>query len=810
MSPEQLECLLSVGDAAQPGADPVTALTRLLRGTIDSLSHPLYIIDVRDRRVLLANAACQLPHLGGSVTCHAATHGLPRPCSAYGHRCPLDEVVTSRRPATAEHAHFDEQGRARICEVHCYPITGADGEVSHVVEYNLDVTERRTSQDQLRFLATAIEATANGVFITDRAGTIQWLNEAFCRLSGYSRAAAIGKRASMLRSGCHDDAFYQHLWQTISAGDVWRGRVINRHRNGSLFIVEQTITPLADCRGEIASFVAVHEDVTARAEAEQRLHHAARYDYLTDLPNRLTFTARVDRELAGATGRGGELAVLLVNLDHFREVNEAFGQTAGDTLLLAVSDRLRQAVRQTDLLARYGGDEFVVLQNPGGSPESLGDVARRLLAALATPFEVAGRELRATATIGIALGSPASGDEMLQQAASALRRAKDDERGGFRFFAPEVDERVRARMALAFDLGGALERNEIFLEYQPQVDLASGAVVRAEALLRWRHPTHGLVGPADFVPLAERNDMIGPIGAWALRSACREARAWSTDTGIALPLAVNISATQLLKAGFGDAVAAILEETGFAPDALELEITERVLLQESPAMLENLRVVRELGVSLAIDDFGTGYSSFEYLKRCTVQTLKVDRRFVQNMTTDAGDHAIVSTLLQLARRLGLRHVVEGVETDEQLCLLRQEGCEVVQGFYFSRPISSPQLARLLDAQASGGVLTRVTAKRPIECEHRARRVAALPGHETLARLTGRPGFDGSPLGRLRRQEGQAREVGTIASRVAGQQRQPADRGMRADVEVGQRRATDAALLSVPQEALASQEGGGPG
>jgi len=693
--PERLPGLLDIAGGAGHPEDNVTAIAGLLFSALDALTHALYIVDVKTLRVVIANAASRLHPLGRESTCHSATHGLERPCTEYGLSCPLREVVATSEPATAEHVHFDHQGRARICRVHCYPIVGREGSVTHVIEYNHDITELRNAHDQLRLLGTAIEAASNAIFVTDRGGRIQWVNQAFRRLSGYSSEEVVGRRPSLLASGLQDATFYSQMWATILAGDIWRGRLINRHKNGGLLIVDQTITPLADSNGELANFVFVQDDLTERAEAERRLHHAARFDYLTDLPNRHTFNIRVDSELARTAAAGVEIGVLLLDLDHFRGINETFGQTVGDALLLSVSHRLREVVLQADLLARGGGDEFFVLQAPSAGADELGALARRLLDALATPFEAGDRKFQISATVGIASGVACPGEQLLQQAGVALNRAKLEDPGGFCFYLPEVDKKVRSSMALAFDLAGALERGEIFLEFQPQVELARRTIVRVEALLRWNHPDRGVVGPSEFIDVAERNDLLEPIAEWALRSACREVRRWTEDIGAAVPVAVNVSARQLRKPGFSDRVAEILLEMGHPACLLELEVTEWVLMQEAPAVIENLSGLHALGVSLAIDDFGTGYSSIEYLRRYPFQTLKIGHRFVANMVHDLADLAIVSALLGFARRLGMRHVVEGVETEEQLRLAQAEGCDVVQGFYFSLPVSAADIGRLI-------------------------------------------------------------------------------------------------------------------
>jgi diguanylate cyclase (GGDEF)-like protein/PAS domain S-box-containing protein len=681
---EQVLHLLEMTGHAEPSGDEVTALARLLFATLDALTHSLYIIDASNFHVVLANRSSQLQPPRQGLTCYSATHGLQRPCGEYGLGCPLREVVESRKPATAEHLHLDPSGAARVCEVHSYPIFGASGEVTHVVEYNLDVTEQRTSQEQLRLLGTAIESAANAIFVTDHDAHVTWINEAFSRLSGYSRDEVIGRRPSLWKSGLHDDLFYDSMWKTVLSGRVWRGRVVNRHKSGSLFIVEQTITPLTDRDGKISNFVVVHEDITARERAERQAERASRLDPLTGLPNRLTFSELVDRALneSGRTGRG--VSVLMIDLDHFRAINETFGRGLGDAVLLAVEKRLREVVRRADSLGRTGSDEFAVLQN-AACPVNVGQLAERLLSVFDAPFAVGDRELRVSATIGVSAPGVVDSETALKQAEIALYRAKRDNLSSFSIYDPEVDDQSRRQLALAFDLRSALARNELFLEFQPQIEIRSRRIVGAEALLRWQHPTRGLVRPLDFIEIAERMGM----------SACREATRWARETGVAIPLAVNISANELRGASFVGIVRRAVLGCDFSPQNLELEVTEWALLQDSDVVARNLRELCDLGIGIAIDDFGAGYSSFESLRRHTVRTLKVPQRFVASMCSAARDHAIVATLVDLARRLALRHVVEGVETREQLRLLIEAGCQVAQGFLLGRPMPATDLAELV-------------------------------------------------------------------------------------------------------------------
>lgn len=690
---ERLRRLLRLTSEGPSDSEPTTALGRLLFGTLDALTHPLYVIDAHTYRVVLANGASKLDPYSHELTCHRVTHGLPRPCSEYGLACPLRQVLDTGLPATADHIHFDPEGGARICEVHAYPIAEAGGQVHHIIEYNLDMTEQRNAQEQLRLLGTAIESAANAIFVVDREGLIEWVNGAFSHLFGYSRAEVVGRHPSFLRSGMHDEDLYERLWKNITSGKVWRGRMVHRHKNGSPVVVQQTITPLASQKGEPAHFVVVQDDVTSLERTAQRLEHARQFDPLTGLPNRKSFVERIEHEQLDASA--DELMVMAVDLDHFREFNETFGRAAGDALLRTVGERLALCLGDRGFLARTGGDEFGICQRPTKPAPDFERMGECLISVLSEPLVIEDRQLGPTATVGIAIGSSGDGDSLLQKAEIALSRARVEGRSRLRVYTPDQDEESRNRMELAFDLRAALAREELFLEYQPKVDLESGAMIGVEALLRWNHPRFGLVSPSDFIDAVERIRLSEPITEWVLRSACEAAQEWRTLAPKSLGLAVNMAPSELLRRDLSVRVGRILAEVGHPALGLELEVTEREFMLTTPSVLDNVRELRSMGVRIAIDDFGAGSSSFEFLRRIPVQTLKVAPHFVRNVCTDPGDRAIVRSLVGLAQSLGMDHVIEGVENEEQLELLRADRCRVGQGFHLCPPVPPSEISRIL-------------------------------------------------------------------------------------------------------------------
>lgn len=553
----------------------------------------------------------------------------------------------------------------------------------------------------LRLLSVAMETAANAIFVTDAEGKIEFVNPAFERLSGYSSEEALGQTPRILKSGRQEDSFYRDLWKTILVGTAWSGRVVNRRKDGELFTVTQTVTPIADGEGRITHFVAIHEDVTAQVEAEERVFHLARHDFLTDLPNRYSLTDRLEHQTRVAARTGRMLAVLMLDLDHFKGVNDSFGHTTGDKLLVEVAGRLSAIVREVDLLARLGGDEFAIVQTDPASPDSVAELATRLIATLASPFELENQRVYIGASIGIAISPPAEPDpeELLKQADLALFKAKEDGRNGYRFFGEEMNTEIQQRMALGQELHSALERDELFLEYQPQVDLRSRRLVGVEALLRWRHPTRGVVAPLDFVPIAEGNGLIVPIGEWVLRTACLQVMSWQRDGLAPIPVAVNLSAAQLRSRGLVESVTEILRETKLEPRLLELELTETVLMEATDVIEESIVELSELGVRISLDDFGQGYSSLEYLRRFPLNKLKIDRSFVRNIESSQRDATILRSVVTLASQLGLDVIAEGLGLASHPELLLDEGCNEGQGFFFSEPQPPEEVARLL---AEGG------------------------------------------------------------------------------------------------------------
>ncbi len=556
---------------------------------------------------------------------------------------------------------------------------------------HLHETEREIdAKRHVQMLAQAVTQAGDAVMITDAHGTIEFINPAFEEITGYSRAEAIGRRANLLNSGQHSAKFFADLWKTVRAGKPFRSVFTNRRKDGDVFFEEKTISPIRDADGLITHYVSTAKDVTARVRMEDRLRHMANYDVLTQLPNRSLLADRLRQAILRAQRDALEVALLFIDLDNFKVINDTLGHAAGDRLLVQVSRRLREGLRQQDTVARLGGDEFIlVLEDLTGALDTLA-VVEKLQDSFARPFVVETGELYVGLSVGIAR-YPHDGQDMdtlLKHADIAMYKAKAMGGSTHAFFDAGMSGGMLDDLALETALHGALERGEFHLVYQPLVDARDGQVVGVEALMRWRTADHGEVSPVRFIPLLEGNGLIVPATLWLMREAMGAVGALTRP----LRLAINISGRQFRHPRFLDDVGRLLRETGFDPSRLELEMTESILIENTTQVIETLGALREMGIRLAVDDFGTGYSSLSYLRRFSLTTLKIDRSFVAEIDTSADARAIAAAVANLAFSLGLDVVAEGIETVSQLSAVNELGCHLMQGYHFSRPLPLTDLA----------------------------------------------------------------------------------------------------------------------
>jgi diguanylate cyclase (GGDEF)-like protein/PAS domain S-box-containing protein len=576
-------------------------------------------------------------------------------------------------------------------------VQGPRGEIRYVFAIVEDITERRLAEDSLRQAAKVFESTTEGVIITDAAVNIVAVNRAFVAVTGYSAEEAIGQNPRLLQSGRHDKQFYAAMWSAIRESGHWQGEVWSRRKNGEVYPQWLNVSKVRNDADVITHYVGVFSDITNIKRSEERLEYLAHHDPLTGLPNRLLLTARIDHAMERARRRQNQIALLFLDVDRFKNINDTLGHPAGDDLLKIVGQRLSDCVRGEDTVARLGGDEFVVVAEDIAEAQGASLIAQRLLEALSRPLDLEGQETAVTASIGIALYPADGGDakSLLKNADAAMYQAKQQGRNTYQFYQPELTVSTFERFSMEARLRRALERGELFLNYQPQICLKTGRIIGAEALLRWRDPQLGLISPAKFIPLAEETGLIEPIGAWVLQAACAQNKAWQLAGLPALRVAVNVSGYQVERGAIAKTVADALEYAGLDPQYLELEITEGVLVREREQSTENLNALRRLGVTFAIDDFGTGYSSLSYLKRMPIDKLKIDRSFVRDIARNADDAAIARAIVALGHGLQLTVIAEGVETAEQLEILRALDCDEVQGYFYSPPLSVDAFAELL-------------------------------------------------------------------------------------------------------------------
>ncbi len=549
---------------------------------------------------------------------------------------------------------------------------------------------RKRTERQLRLAAHVFEHSGEAIMITDRDNRIVEVNPAFTRLTGYTQEEVRGQNPSMLSSGRTTREEYEAMWRDIRDKGFWQGEMWDRDKDGGIYPKLLTISVVRNTEGRVDYHIASFADISEQKAAEERIRHIAHHDALTGLPNRLHLHISLEQAIASARREGSELAMMFIDLDRFKVINDTLGHNVGDSLLVEVSRRLRDSLRESDLIARLGGDEFAVVLTGLGAINNAAHAAEKIQLSLSRPYLIGDHALHSTPSIGISL-YPQDGDTietLMKCADTAMYHAKEAGRGQYHFYTESMNRRTREHLALENSLHEALERGEFVIHYQPQADLTDGRPVGAEALLRWRHPERGMVPPDEFIPLAEENGMILPIGDWVLREVCRQLAAWRERGLPLLPVAVNLSARQFRQEGLAGRVRALLGAAGLPMRAIELEITESTAMTKADTSADVLRALHGAGLSIAIDDFGTGYSSLGYLKRFPIDKLKIDRSFVMDIPDDANDTAIASAIIQMARGLGMKVVAEGVETEAQRDFLREQGCSYMQGYWYSRPLDA--------------------------------------------------------------------------------------------------------------------------
>ncbi len=540
----------------------------------------------------------------------------------------------------------------------------------------------------LNLMAKVFTNSSEAILITDAQNKIVTANAAFTKLTGYTAEEVAGKDPKILSSGKTPKEVYQQMWKSLVERNAWEGELWDRRKSGEVYPKWLSISVIRDHNGQVTNYIGSFNDISERKSSEEKFLRLAYHDALTNLPNRLNLHERLEQTISLSKRNHNKFALLLIDLDRFKVINDTLGHHVGDLLLIEVARRLTLSVRETDTVARLGGDEFVVVLTEIESPSDAADVADKIVQMISAPYLISGNDLRTSPSIGICF-YPDDANEigmLLKSGDVAMYHAKAKGRGNYQFFTDEMNQVVMKRQSMEADLRTALEREQFVLYYQPQLDLNSGNLTGVEALVRWQHPTRGLVPPAEFIPVAEEMGLIVQLGSWVLREACRQLKQWQEEGVTGIRMSVNLSALQFLDQDLAEHIQEILAETGLDADCLDLEVTESMSMSSPADTIAIMQVLAESGMTLSIDDFGTGYSSLAYLKLFPIHTLKIDRSFVKDIEIDTNDADICDVTVLLAHKMGLNVVAEGVETEAQLKFLLSIGCNRIQGFLISKPL----------------------------------------------------------------------------------------------------------------------------
>lgn len=605
--------------------------------------------------------------------------------------------------------HDTFETRHRRKDGHVYDVevsVNFNGETRELFAFFRDITERKQNLAKLRIAAVTFDSP-DGIMVTDTTGIILQVNRAFQEITGYSAEEVIGKRPSLLGSGRHDKTFYKEMWTQLQTTGYWSGEIWDRRKNGQIYPKCLTITAVKDDRGTVSEYVATFGDITERKRVEEEIRNLAFYDDLTKLPNRRLLQDRIEHALLAAARNGQYGALLFLDMDKFKLLNDTLGHHHGDIMLVEVANRLKFSVREADSVARIGGDEFVLLLEKVG--ESINEasqkaalVAEKIRAALAVPYHILNHVHHSTPSIGVRLfgADDSSVEDLLKHADAAMYEAKNGGRNQVRFFDPDLQKVLESRAAMEADLRRALDAGQLQLYYQPQCDVER-RVIGVEALIRWLHPERGLIPPLEFIPIAEESSLILDIGCWVLNTACRQLAEWQKQPSMRhLQVAINVSAHQFNTHDFIKSVQTAISAHGVDATALKLELTETVIVNDVEAVKAKMLVLKALGVKLSLDDFGTGYSSLAYLKQLPLDQLKIDRSFVRDIATDPSDEVMVKAIIDMANNFHLQVIAEGVETGEQLNFLKLHGCEAFQGYLFGRPVPASDLNFMVEGVTS--------------------------------------------------------------------------------------------------------------
>jgi diguanylate cyclase (GGDEF)-like protein/PAS domain S-box-containing protein len=600
-------------------------------------------------------------------------------------------VALSGEPTSYEN-YSKELGRWYQVRTFCPKI----GQFAVIVS---DITERKNFEESLRLYSMVLENSSEGMIVTDADNLIIAVNPAFSNITGYSFEEVKGKNPRILKSGHHDEAFYQAMWQALNTSGQWRGEIWDKHKSGEIQAKLLAINTIRNADGSVHRYVALFSDITERTLSEKLIWRQANFDALTGLPNRNMFRDRLEQEVKKSDRVDLPLALLLIDLDQFKEVNDTLGHAMGDLLLQEAALRIRACVRESDTVARLGGDEFTVVMSEISDNTHVDDVAQKIIRKLSERFYLGNEMVYVSASIGITLYpvDTTDIDTLVKNADQAMYVAKNKGRNRSSYFTTSLQEAARTKLRLTNDLRSALEANQFRVHFQPIIELSTGLINKAEALIRWQHPERGMLDPMEFIPLAEETGLINEIGDWVFKEAARWAKLWCDRFGNDFQVSVNKSPVQFRNESykFAETWFGYLQELGLAGKNMVIEITEGLLLNADSHVTDELLRLGHAGIQLAIDDFGTGYSSLSYIKKFDIDYLKIDRSYVSNLETDANNMALSEAIIVMAHKLGLKVIAEGIETEKQRTLLAAAGCDYGQGYLFSKPVSPENLDELL-------------------------------------------------------------------------------------------------------------------
>lgn len=552
------------------------------------------------------------------------------------------------------------------------------------------------TKERFRFYGRMFESTSEGIMITNVNGVIVDVNPAFSKVTGYVREEVVGKSSAILQSGKHDTQFFNEMWTSINESGQWRGEIWNKRKNGEIYAEWLTINAVKDDEGNLTNYVAIFTDLTKQKKAEETLRTLAHYDTLTGLPNRYSFNQKLEQALVEAGKSNSKVAVLFLDVDRFKFINDTLGHTIGDKLLHHISQRLEKCIFHEDIVSRLGGDEFTIILKKRFEQATIIEVIERVFESFKEPFVLDNHDMFVSVSIGVSV-FPQDGinsEALIKNADIAMYKAKEEQGNTYAFYSPTMNHKFNQKMKLESALRRAIETEKLTIHYQPQFDIETKQLIGAEALIRWYHPEMGLISPIDFIPVAEETGLIVPLGQWVLKKACQQNKAWQATGYAPIKIAVNVSAFEFNNKKFVSHVKKALEETELDPQYLDLEITESISMYDYNFIISTLSEIKLLGVTLSIDDFGTGHSSLSYIKKFPIDYLKVDRSFIKDIARDVNNQAIVNSIISMSHGLNLKVVAEGIETEEEFELLSQYQCDIAQGYLLGKPTTVEEFEML--------------------------------------------------------------------------------------------------------------------